>query len=317
MAWIGKAVGGTFGFLVGGPVGALFGAALGHGFDAKKKGEQGSFQEQYQEPLEQEVPIRCPQCNNLIGVPGPGHYKCHICGHEFLYRPTRADEKAYEEPRRDFAQDSYRKQAREATQHPRQMVFFTTAFALMAKLAKADGPVTQSEIDTIENLMQNHLHLDSRARKLAISIFNESKNSPHDYRDIARQFFSEFNHEPQMLITMADILLQIAAADGTMHSEEEKFIQTVVEILGISDSEFDLLRSRYFRVNEKHYRILGCSPDDDEETIRSRYRKLVQDYHPDKIIGKGLPEEFVELAEKKFREIQGAWEEIQKERGLN
>jgi DnaJ like chaperone protein len=50
--------------------------------------------------------------------------------------------------------------------------------------------------------------------------------------------------------------------------------------------------------------------------IKKRYRELVQAYHPDKISSKGLPDEFVQLAHEKFREIQSAYEEIKKERGI-
>jgi len=42
----------------------------------------------------------------------------------------------------------------------------------------------------------------------------------------------------------------------------------------------------------------------------------VFEYHPDKIISKGLPDEFVKLAHDKFREIQEAYEYIRKERGI-
>ena len=50
--------------------------------------------------------------------------------------------------------------------------------------------------------------------------------------------------------------------------------------------------------------------------VKKAYRKLASEYHPDKIIAKGLPEEFVELAHKRFQEIQAAWEEIRQARGL-
>jgi DnaJ like chaperone protein len=43
---------------------------------------------------------------------------------------------------------------------------------------------------------------------------------------------------------------------------------------------------------------------------------LVKDYHPDVIISKGLPEEFIEFAEKRFREIQESYEKIRQERNF-
>jgi DnaJ like chaperone protein len=62
--------------------------------------------------------------------------------------------------------------------------------------------------------------------------------------------------------------------------------------------------------------VLGVQPTDPDDVIKQQYRKLVQDYHPDKIISKGLPEEFVKFANDKFREIQQAYDTIRKERGI-
>ena len=52
------------------------------------------------------------------------------------------------------------------------------------------------------------------------------------------------------------------------------------------------------------------------DEVKKQYRKLVTEYHPDKIEAKGLPEEFVQLASDKFREIQEAYDAIKKERGM-
>lgn len=42
MSWLGKLIGGAFGFLMGGPLGAMLGAAMGHQFDQAHSG-QGPF----------------------------------------------------------------------------------------------------------------------------------------------------------------------------------------------------------------------------------------------------------------------------------
>ena len=76
------------------------------------------------------------------------------------------------------------------------------------------------------------------------------------------------------------------------------------------------MKQKYVRSNDKNYAILGVSRDDPDDAIKSRYRKLVMEYHPDKVISKGLPEEFIRFAEEKFRDIQQAYDEIKKERGI-
>ena len=67
----------------------------------------------------------------------------------------------------------------------------------------------------------------------------------------------------------------------------------------------------------KYYAALGCTQSDTDEQIKKQYRKLVSEYHPDKIIAKGLPDEFIKFANDKFNEIQEAYEAVKKERGIN
>jgi DnaJ like chaperone protein len=76
------------------------------------------------------------------------------------------------------------------------------------------------------------------------------------------------------------------------------------------------VKSRYVKQENGAYDILKSHENDPDHVIKSNYRKLVSEYHPDKIASKGLPEEFNHLAEKKFREIQQAYEMIKKERGF-
>jgi DnaJ like chaperone protein len=66
---------------------------------------------------------------------------------------------------------------------------------------------------------------------------------------------------------------------------------------------------------KRYYDILGCSMDDDFETIRRAYRDLSRQYHPDAIAGKGLSQEFVELATQKMQEINEAYAKIREARG--
>ena len=78
------------------------------------------------------------------------------------------------------------------------------------------------------------------------------------------------------------------------------------------------MKAQYFQEKpvEKYYGILESSPDDSDNTIKSNYRRLVKEYHPDKIQAKGLPPEFQEFAKEKFQEIQNAYEEITKIRNV-
>ena len=108
--------------------------------------------------------------------------------------------------------------------------------------------------------------------------------------------------------------MRVAISDAELTDVEEKVILSAVRIFNFSDEKYRQIRSKYVNEVEKYYAVLGCRPNDSEDTIKQRYRKLVQDYHPDKIVSKGLPEEFVKFANDKFREIQEAYDVVKKER---
>jgi DnaJ like chaperone protein len=62
--------------------------------------------------------------------------------------------------------------------------------------------------------------------------------------------------------------------------------------------------------------MLNCTPESSDEQIKSSYKKLVKDFHPDKIVSKGLPEEFIDFASNRFREIKEGYDKIRQERGF-
>ena len=212
----------------------------------------------------------------------------------------------------------------EGSPHPKpsmleetQLAFFVGTFSMLAKLAKADGRVGQEEIDAIESFAVNDLGLTPSSREVAFNIFRAALNSPASFEDFAVQFYAHFRNQPQLIEMMVDILLRVATADGSIHLAEETLILSAARVFHFDQNRLNQLKSRYVTSSEKYYDVLGCNRRDSEETIKSRYRHLVQTYHPDKIAGKGLPEEFTHLAQDKFREIQEAYEIIKKERNMN
>ncbi len=195
--------------------------------------------------------------------------------------------------------------------------YFVAAFSMLAKLAKADGVISRVEVEVIERFMRDQLRLDPAARKLAIQIFNRAKDSPDRFEDFAAQFHGYFRHQPQIVLSMYQLLLAVAAADGSVHPNEDRMLKSAARIFHISDTRSSRYRSAATGGSDRYYAVLGCSRSDSDETIKRRYRKLANDFHPDKIVSKGLPEEFTEFAKKKFQEIQEAYAEIKKERKLS
>ncbi|MCF8024849.1 MAG: co-chaperone DjlA [Desulfobacteraceae bacterium] len=203
-----------------------------------------------------------------------------------------------------------------AEQDKAQLTFFVAAFSMLAKLARVDGQVTDEEIGSIRRFMNEDLRLNAESRQMGEKIFNTALKAPQTFEEFASQFYQQFHNRPELLELMIDILLRVSVADGRMDKSEEALIESAVRTFGLPDADYQSMKSRYVSNTEKYYAVLGCSPSDDNATIKKRYRKLVRDYHPDTIASKGLPEEFVNFANDKFREIQEAYEAIQKERGM-
>ncbi|TWI71248.1 DnaJ like chaperone protein [Desulfobotulus alkaliphilus] len=205
----------------------------------------------------------------------------------------------------------------EASDDTRHMTFFVAAFSMLAKLTKADGRVSEVEIRTIEEIMEKDLRLNADSRKIAIQIFRTAVQSPESFDSFAAQFADAFRNQRQILELMADILMRVAVSDGKLASEEERMIRSAVQIFRLPASFYEQLRSRYMKTGKGAYDVLDLDPSATDDEVKKQYRRLVREYHPDAIASKGLPEEFTELAEEKFRAIQEAYETIKKSRGMS
>jgi DnaJ like chaperone protein len=196
-----------------------------------------------------------------------------------------------------------------------QAAYFISMFSILGKLAKIDGVVSKNEIFVIEKFMQN-VGIPDEQRRFAIQIFNEAKNSAYSIDDYTIQFYQINKRNRVVLLSFLDLLFQVAVADSQLHTAEEAALKRIKDILQISEQEFSNIKARYLKDVDKYYKCLNCSADSSVEEIKKNYKKLARDFHPDTIISKGLPEEFIQFATKRFQEIQEAYEKIKKDRGF-
>ena len=197
-----------------------------------------------------------------------------------------------------------------------QMTFFVAAFSMLAKIAKADGRVSEEEIASVDEFMVRDLNLDARSRATAIAIFRQALNSPEQFDAFARQFHRHFHAQPRIIELMMDILLRVSTADGQIKPEEDQLLMTAARIFNLSDPVYTRLKSRYVKEVNRYYAVLNLDESATNDEVKKQYRKLANEFHPDKIASKGLPEEFITFANDKFRDIQEAYNAIRKERGF-
>ena len=189
----------------------------------------------------------------------------------------------------------------------RSVAFAIAVIALGAKMAKADGRVTRDEVAAFREVFQ----IASSDEAGAARVFNMARTDVAGYQEYARRIQRMFADDPKTLCDLMEGLFHIAMADGFYHPGENSFLEDVAEILGVPAAEFMVLRARFVPdAVPDPYSVLGVSPDMPITDIRKAWRKLVKETHPDKMLARGVPEEAIQLAEKRMIDINRAWEDI-------
>ena len=279
MGWFGKLAFGSLGMFIGGPLGAIAGAALGHHLVDKK----GDF-------TNRRVHTRKKKTRDRLEI--PARKRAGVDGKSQNRRPNRS---------------------KGNPEFQTQAAYFISLFSILGKLSKIDGVVARDEIVVVQDFI-NNLPMADREKQFAKQVFSEAKHSGYSIEDFAIQLYQSPKHQPAVLLSFFNFLFQVAAADGTFHPAEEAALKRIKDIFQISDQEFDNIKAVFFNQLDKYYKMLDCTPESSYQEIKSSYKKLVKDFHPDRIVSKGLPEEFIDFATKRFREIQEAYEKIRQER---
>lgn len=197
--------------------------------------------------------------------------------------------------------------------HEREVAFSMGVIALGAKMAKADGVVTKDEVTAFKDVFKVP---DSEVKNVA-RLFNLAKKDVAGYESYAKQLARMFQDDRETLKAVLDGLFHIAKADDVVHPKEEEYLASVARIFGFSDTEFAYIRARHVQAKERSpYDVLEVDPSVSDDELKKRYRELVKENHPDRLMARGVPEEFVEIANNKIAAINQAYDEIARERGL-
>ena len=208
----------------------------------------------------------------------------------------------------------------------RQAVFIETLFLAMGKVAKADGRVSESEVAHAEELMQK-LGMTSEHRRQAIAWFKQGADPAFDIGAACANFMSVCGSTRNLSQVLVVYLIVIALSDGELHTTEEAVVADIAHRLGYDRAAFRQLLDMV--LNQGHfaggqqtspsaledaYKALGVTKESSDQEVKRAYRKLISQYHPDKLIGQGLPEDMIAMATEKAKEIQLAYDLIQKQR---
>lgn len=196
----------------------------------------------------------------------------------------------------------------------RKVAFSIAMIALSAKMARADGIVTPAEVAAFHRIFEVPAEEMQNVRRL----YSLAQQDTAGFEAYAGQLAGMCGGEEENCLLLEDVLdglFTIAEADGYVHEREIAYLARVAEIFRIDAVHFDRILSRHVRKGGINpYAVLDLPVDTPFEMVRRRYRVLVAENHPDKLIAHGMPAEFIAIANNRLAAINGAYETIEKSR---
>lgn len=210
----------------------------------------------------------------------------------------------------------------------REAVFLETVFVLMGKLAKADGQITKDEIQHAEMFMQK-MNMTAEHRTLAISQFKQGSAPDFDITATLNRFMDACGQTSNLKQVLMMYLIVMSLADGNIDAAEQSLLEKIALRLGYSQAAFKqmlemVLNQAHFAAGQPQsataladaYKALGVAESSSDQEVKRAYRKLMSQYHPDKLMGQGLPEDMIAVATETAKEIQVAYDLIKEQRGI-
>ncbi len=275
MGLLSTGIGAGIGWAIGGPIGAGIGAFIG---SMLGNDDDGTFM------------VNCRHCGKYVEVESKENWTCPHC------KRSSTEEKLEEKP------------------EGKQAIFLVTLCAMLAKMANADGKVSKDELFVILEFF-DIIGFDSEDKQIAIKIFNHAKNDDASIYTYAERYAAIADYEMREM--MYAILWDVANADGKIHQNENDILIRIPHHLKIPESLYYQYHHKYQMQQDdlsldidECYKILNCTENDTDQTIKKKYRKAVSEYHPDKIQAKGLPEGFIRFANEQVQKINLAYETI-------
>lgn len=215
-----------------------------------------------------------------------------------------------------------------------QQTFFDALFSSLGHLSKADGRVTPQEIQMVESLMQQ-MHITGDHRRRAIRLFNQGKQPDFDLETALSPFLHASVVRQDLRQMFTEILVEAAFSSGGVSPQETAILQNVATLMRIPGPVFAAMMNARSGAGGAYYQSggqrapgrrvdslgqafakLGLKESASDADVKKAYRKLVSQYHPDKLVSRGLPEEMMDMAKSRVREINTAYDQIKQTRGF-
>lgn len=204
------------------------------------------------------------------------------------------------------------------TESHNQFVFLLVN--ILIRIAQADGVVTKAELEPIENFFRVHLRYNQSQMYWVRDLIQDALASQDSLEAMLAEFKSHFAYEPRLILL--ELIYQVLYTNAQVSPQELAMVQTIADFLEINLYDHQAIRSKYVsgsrgrtfasqgRSEAQYYEILGLAPGASSAEVKSAYRKLSMQYHPDKVAHLG--EEFRRVAEEKMKELNEAYQHLKK-----
>ena len=188
----------------------------------------------------------------------------------------------------------------------KQIGFTIGVIVLSAKMAKADGKVTESEIKAFKE----KINVPDNEIKNVAKLWDQAKKTSYGFEIYAKQISNLLEKNSSVLEELLSLLVIIAEADGKITKLEKKYLKEVSIIFGFSDQDFERICSSKLNKFIDPFQTLGISKDTPLEEIKNRWKTLAMKHHPDRLIAQGIPQDIIETNTYRLKEINNAWDLI-------
>ena len=188
----------------------------------------------------------------------------------------------------------------------KQIGFTIGVIVLSAKMAKADGKVTKSEIKAFKE----KINVPDNEIKNVARLWDQAKKTTDGFEVYAKQISNLLGKNSSVLEELLNLLVIIAEADGKITNLEKNYLKEVSNIFGFSDQDFERICSSKLNKHIDPYQTLGVSKDTPLEKVKNRWKKLAMKHHPDRLIAQGIPQDIIETNTYRLKEINNAWDLI-------
>ncbi|MEA3499093.1 MAG: TerB family tellurite resistance protein [Campylobacterota bacterium] len=200
--------------------------------------------------------------------------------------------------------------------------------AMMAKVAKADGEVSELEAEILSHTftdISNHFENSTEVREELKNIYKKEMKTFDNTIDISKKYLKLTKFDYAKRLKVMEYLLNLAFIDNDFSKAEFMITEDIANNMEIKRVDFENIIAQFEQFYaqkqnskelslEKACEVLGVNISDDMSTIKKKYRALVKQNHPDIITGQGAEQSIIDEATAKLQEINEAYELLKKEK---